>query len=173
MLPDYSFQLVNERLGDWIEGIWYSQTYSLYSVVDDYSSSRWNKYLPGYSKQTTYRTAVDDQWEEFNPVTGQYEPKLGDPSNERLRLAYDRHTSSAAGQEWAAWERDKYGNDPLPEDLALDKELAKYLDTDSCCDFCGKSAPLNDGLLCRDCEFELEEAGMAAEWISNSRRVQA
>jgi predicted glutamine amidotransferase len=172
MLPDYSFKLVNESLGDWIDGIWYSQTYSLYAV-------RWERYSVGsyesrwtnYSKTptSTYRTAGDEQWEVFNPITGQYEPRLGDPSTERLRLAYDR--KDAESTPWDAWNRDRDGNDPLPEDIALDAELAKHLDC--CCDFCGMDGALNEHRICETCETELADEGQTMEWMSNSRRVQS
>jgi hypothetical protein len=184
MTPDYSFRIVNEKAGHWIDKVWYSQTYSLYSVGYDWD------YGAGYtrphagSRWSTYRTAADNQFEEWNPKTGQYEPRTYDPSVRRLELAYDRHT--VPGSEWAAWERDKYGNDPKPgqeplaEDKALDAELAKYLEQDDigCCELCGQQEILDIDLLCETCAKELadedspsENDGMLPSWSNNSRRL--
>lgn len=186
MSPDYTFWIVNEKQGDWIDKIWYSQTYSLSSVgwqwdYGDYKS-RWSNYTP--------RIAMDNQFEEYNPVTGQYEPRLYDPSVRRLELAYDRHDTAGRMKEdrdeWAAWQRDKYGNDPkadeepLPEDKALDAELAKYLEGDDmgCCELCGQHEKLDIDLLCEVCAQELADSdspsdddGMLPSWSNNSRRV--
>ena len=67
--------------------------------------------------------------------------------NNRLKEALERQDTR---NPWAAWDRDKNGNDPATEDAALDKELAEHLKTN--CSVCFKAdVPVDKDDVCDDC----------------------
>jgi hypothetical protein len=174
MLPDGQFLLVNDQAGQWIDGVWYSQTYSL-----GYSYTSFKPRWPTGMYGRDYDYMGDSNVRVWNPETNAYESVKGDPSNRALQLAYDRrdypaatttlagygaHTEDAPVSEWHAWLRDRNGNDPVaPQDAALDAELKEHLllDDPQCCTMCGMQRSLDADMMCSECGYELaNEAGL-------------
>jgi hypothetical protein len=66
LLPSRDFILVNEDAGDWIDGVWYSQTYSLPSTVDN---KWWEKYMDDKYKDGATTDAKILDWDDNTGAT--------------------------------------------------------------------------------------------------------
>jgi hypothetical protein len=127
---DGQFTIVNEDSGDWIDGIWYSQTYS----------------LPGYGWKNDYA---------YSYSSGKTDTYYGDSNYRGLTYINDDYSIKSVE---AALER-KYGpssgkwRDNKPELYA--EELAAHTASDAPrCDCCGES-PVHAEGMCEECIMEL------------------
>lgn len=91
-------------------------------------------------------------------------PSLTAPAvNTALKDALERKDAERGEtcSPWAAWARDRDGNDPAEQDKALDTELAKHLELENNCAICfAADLPVDEDGICEECllkEIEAED----------------
>lgn len=180
LLPTGNFLLVNDHMGEWIEGVWYSQTYSLPGSYGSrwYNTRSLNKFNDyGYPLSTDdydygygrgRRVLGYDREEgklvEYKPVTDLKTATDNASGHTYWYKNAEGHwinskTQETRADEWQAWDRDRDGNYVAPEDRALDAELKRHIiDAEyeqGCCTMCGKAKSLDADMVCADCGYEL------------------
>jgi hypothetical protein len=139
MLRSGQFVIVNENAGDWIDGIWYSQTYSLPLDVYERDWDRWSNTLGGrFDLQQVEETNPlnrmlnrdTGRWVRYSQEAGRFIP---DPNDEGLTDSEMDELMAEQDDVPGAWEEEL-----LAQEAIDDEEYAIWLE---------KHGPKRDPLL--------------------------
>jgi hypothetical protein len=137
----------------------------LYPKGGDDVGERWGNWVRKYDKASGRAYYVLPPHSERNPpLLTQVKVEVEPPINTALREALARQDTASP---WAAWDRDRDGNDPAAADKALDRELAKHLENNCAVCFVA-DVPVDEDGICGEClrkECEAEDkTGLLPGW---------